>query len=61
MNPKIKEYLLTESELPILLIAKLALYYSYLPEQLHLIKNPEMTDPFPSQAADVNYAHLNLF
>ena len=33
-NPKIKDYVLTESELPILLIAKLAHIYSYLPEQL---------------------------
>ena len=32
MNPKIKDYVLTESELPILLVAKLAHYYSYLPE-----------------------------
>ena len=33
-NPKIKDYVLSESELPLILIAKLALYYSYLPESL---------------------------
>jgi len=32
LNPKIKDYVLSESELPILLIAKLAHIYSYLPE-----------------------------
>lgn len=32
LNPKIKDYVLAESELPILLVAKLAHFYSYLPE-----------------------------
>ena len=48
MNPKIKDYVLMESELPILLVAKLAHYYSYLPEQLALLKNPEVSEMYPT-------------
>ena len=47
-NPKIKDYILTESELPILLIAKLACLYSYLPEQLSLIRNPNVVERYPT-------------
>lgn len=47
LNPKIKDYVLAESELPIILVAKLAHFYSYLPEQLSLIKNSNVSELYP--------------
>ena len=59
-NPKIKDYVLTESELPILLIAKLAHIYSYLPEQLELIRNPQAPERYPTPDQEACYHFLNL-
>ena len=60
MNPKIKDYVLNESELPILLVAKLAHIYSYLPDQLSLIRNPNVTERYPTPDVDPCLRHLNL-
>ena len=60
MNPKIKDYVLMESDLPILLIAKLARIYSYLPEQLILIKNPNVSEMYPTADQEPCYHQLNL-
>ena len=59
-NPKIKDYILSESELPILLVAKLAHTYSYLPEQLALIRNPLVNERYPTADQEVIYHNLNL-
>ena len=48
MNPKIRDYVLMESELPILLVAKLAHIYSYLPDSLGLIRNPNVSEMYPT-------------
>ena len=61
MNPKIKDYVLTESELPILLVAKLAHYYSYLPEQLSILKNPNVSEMYPTKDQEPCYHNLNLW
>ena len=61
MNPKIKDYVLTDSELPILLVAKLAHYYSYLPEQLALLKNPNVSEMYPTKDKEPCYHNLNLW
>ena len=60
MNPKIRDYVLMESELPILLVAKLAHIYSYLPEKLNLIRNPNVSEMYPTADQEQNYHHLNL-
>ena len=60
MNPKIRDYVLMESELPILLVAKLAHIYSYLPEKLNLIRNPNVSELYPTAEQEVFYHHLNL-
>ena len=60
MNAKIRDYVLTESELPILLVAKLAHFYSYLPEQLALIRNPNVSELYPSADQEACYHHLDL-
>ena len=60
MNPKIKDYVLNESELPILLVAKLAHIYSYLPEQLLLIRNPNVSEKYPTADQEPVFRHLNL-
>lgn len=52
MNPKIKDYVLNDSELPILLVAKLAHIYSYLPEQLGQIRNANVTEMYPTADVD---------
>ena len=41
LNNKIKEYVLNESDMPILLIAKLAHYFGSLPDSLPMIRNPK--------------------
>lgn len=60
MNPKIRDYVLMESELPILLVAKLAHIYSYLPESLGLVRNPNVSEMYPAADQDKFYRHLNL-
>ena len=60
MNPKIRDYVLTESELPIFLVAKLAHFYSYLPEQLHLIRNPNVSEMYPTVDQESCFHNLNL-
>jgi len=49
MSPKLRLYVLQESELPILLVAKLAQFYSYLPEQYALIRNPNVSSAYPTE------------
>ena len=61
LNPKIKDYVLGESELPILLVAKLAHIYSYLPEKLTLIKNVEVSEMYPTvDQGEATHHSLNL-
>ena len=60
MNPKIRDYVLMESELPILLVAKLAHIYSYLPDSLGLIRNPNVSEMYPTAGQEKFYRHLNL-
>ena len=60
MNPKIRDYVLMESELPILLVAKLAHIYSYLPDSLTLVRNPNVSEICPTAGQEKYYRHLNL-
>ena len=48
MNPKIRDYVLMDSELQILLVAKLAHIYSYMPENLGLVRNPNVSEMYPT-------------
>ena len=62
MNNKIKEYVLSESDMPILLVAKLAHFFGSLPEQLGLIRNPKVLESFPgARGESTHLSHLNLW
>ena len=63
MNNKIKEYVLSDSDMPILLVAKLAHFFGSLPEQLPLIRNPKVLESFPGARGEdqSHLCHLNLF
>ena len=63
INNKIKEYVLSESEMPVLLVAKLAHFFGSLPDQLALIRNPKVLESFPGARGEdqAHLCHLNLF
>ena len=52
LNNKIKEYILNESDMPILLVAKLAHYFGSLPDSLSLIRNPKSTSSYVDSRND---------
>ena len=60
LNPKIRDYVLSESELPVLLVAKLAQFYSYLPDKVELMKSASVMELFPRADEESESHHLNL-
>ena len=60
LNNKIKEYVLNESDMPILLIAKLAHYFGSLPDSLPMIRNPKASGSFFETRTDEQQYLSNL-
>ena len=63
LNSKIKDYILNESDLPILLVAKLAHYFGSLPDCLSLIRNPKVVSSYLDSRNDEQQylSNLNLY
>ena len=58
LNQKIRDFVLSDSEIPLLIIAKLTYYFVQLPEQLPLPK--KVVGPTPATDDSVS-AGMNLY
>ncbi len=60
-NQEVLRYIVEESEICVILVAKLSYYFQALPPEVELFSNNEVTEQYPEDEDSKYLAQLNLF